>query len=625
MIQLKSHYRLGGTLLQLKIEELLDKVQKPARYTGGEMNSAIKPWAGADVTFAFSFPDTYEVAMSHLGMKILYALINSQPYALCERVCMPWVDMLALMKENDVPLFSLETRTPLNAFDIVGFTLQYEMSYTNILEMLSLGRVPILNRDRGMEDPLVIAGGPCAFNPEPLHAFIDAFVLGDGEEATLEILQAVRDWKKSGTGRHELMKKLAQIPGVYVPVLYDVSWNKDGTLSSFTPNCEEAPAKIQKRVVLDLDKTFYPESIPVPYTEIVHDRIMLEIMRGCTRGCRFCQAGMLYRPVRERSLENLLKLAEQLENSTGYEEISLSSLSSGDYSCLPELAKELMQKFQDRRVAISLPSLRIDSVVKESLAETQKVHKSGLTFAPEAGTQRLRDVINKGVTGEDLLRTVSDAFEGGWSTIKLYFMIGLPTETNEDLNGIGELAKSVVSAYFDLPREKRAKGLNVNCSASSFVPKPFTPFQWAGQDTLAKIKEKQAYLRKVLSIRSVTFNWHDPEVSFLEACFARGDRRMADVLHEAWRLGCILDGWTEHFHYDLWMKAFENCGIDPTFYANRERAKEELLPWDFIDAGITKAFLWRENEKSMQALTTPDCRLGCQGCGLTRFEGVCRP
>jgi radical SAM family uncharacterized protein len=508
---------------------------------------------------------------------------------------------------------------------MVGFTLQYEMSYTNILEMLSLGRVPVFSRDRGAGDPIVIAGGPCAFNPEPLHAFIDAFVLGDGEEATLEVLQAVREWKKSGTGRQELMKKLAQIPGVYVPALYDVSWNEDGTLSTFTPNCEEAPAKIQKRVVLDLDKTFYPESIPVPYTEIVHDRIMLEIMRGCTRGCRFCQAGMLYRPVRERSLENLLKLAEQLENSTGYEEISLSSLSSGDYSCLPVLAKELMQKFQDRRVAISLPSLRIDSVVKESLAETQKVHKSGLTFAPEAGTQRLRDVINKGVTGEDLLRTVSDAFEGGWSTIKLYFMIGLPTETNEDLNGIGELAKSVVSAYFDLPREKRAKGLNVNCSASSFVPKPFTPFQWAGQDTLAKIKEKQAYLRKVLSIRSVTFNWHDPEVSFLEACFARGDRRMADVLHEAWRLGCILDGWTEHFHYDLWMKAFENCGIDPTFYANRERAKEELLPWDFIDAGITKAFLWRENEKSMQALTTPDCRLGCQGCGLTRFEGVCRP
>lgn len=607
----------------LKIEALLDKVQKPARYTGGEMNSALKPWAGADVTFAFCFPDTYEVAMSHLGMKILYALINSQPYALCERVCMPWVDMLALMKENEVPLFSLESKTPLSAFDIVGFTLQYEMSYTNILEMLSLGRVPVLSRDRGVDDPLVIAGGPCAFNPEPLHAFIDAFVLGDGEEATLDVLQAVRDWKKSGAGRHELLTKLAQISGVYVPALYDVTWNEDGTLSSFAPNCKEAPGKVQKRVVLDLDKAFYPESIPVPYTEIVHDRIMLEIMRGCTRGCRFCQAGMLYRPVRERSLEKLLKLAEQLENSTGYEEISLSSLSSGDYSCLPELAKELMQKFADRRVAISLPSLRIDSVVKESLQETQKVHKSGLTFAPEAGTQRLRDVINKGVTREDLLRTVSDAFEGGWSTIKLYFMIGLPTETNEDLNGIGELAQSVVSAYFALPREKRAKGLSVNCSASSFVPKPFTPFQWAGQDTLTKIKEKQAYLRKVLSIRGVTFNWHDPEVSFLEACFARGDRRMADVLYEAWRLGCILDGWTEQFRYGLWIKAFENLGIDPAFYANRERAKEELLPWDFIDAGITKAFLLRENEKAKLAQTTSDCRLGCQGCGLTRFEGVC--
>lgn len=611
--------------MQLKIEALLDKVQKPARYTGGEMNSVLKPWTDADVTFAFCFPDTYEVAMSHLGMKILYALINSQPYALCERVCMPWVDMLALMKESDVPLFSLETRTPLHAFDIVGFTLQYEMSYTNILEMLSLGRVPVLNRDRGPGDPLVIAGGPCAFNPEPLHAFIDAFVLGDGEEATLDVLQAVRDWKKCGASRHELLLKLAQIPGVYVPALYNVSWNEDGTLSSFAPNCEEAPEKVQKRVVLDLDKAFYPESIPVPYTEIVHDRIMLEIMRGCTRGCRFCQAGMLYRPVRERSLQKLLKLAEQLEDSTGYEEISLSSLSSGDYSCLPELAKELMQKFQDRRVAISLPSLRIDSVVKESLAETQKVHKSGLTFAPEAGTQRLRDVINKGVTREDLLRTVSDAFEGGWSTIKLYFMIGLPTETNEDLNGIGELAQSVVSAYFALPREKRAKGLNVTCSASSFVPKAFTPFQWARQDTLAQIKEKQAYLRKVLNIRGVTFNWHDPEVSFLEACLARGDRRMADVLHEAWRLGCILDGWTEQFHYDLWIKAFETCGIDPTFYANRERLREELLPWDFIDAGITKDFLWRENEKSMKAQTTSDCRLGCQGCGLKRFEGVCRP
>ncbi len=606
-----------------QIEALLDKVQKPSRYTGGEVNAIAKPWTDADVTFAFCFPDTYEVAMSHLGMKILYSLINSQPHALCERVCMPWVDMLSLMKENNVPLFSLETRTVLNRFDIVGFTLQYEMSYTNILEMLSLGRIPVFSRDRKEGDPIVIAGGPCAFNPEPLHAFIDAFVLGDGEEATLEVVEAVRLWKESKAPRLALLKKLAGLEGVYVPALYDAAWNEDGSIASFKPNCEEAPEKVQKRVVLDLDKAFYPQSIPVPYTEIVHDRIMLEIMRGCTRGCRFCQAGMLYRPVRERSLEKLLTLAEQLENSTGYEEISLSSLSSGDYSCLPELARELMQKFQDRKVSISLPSLRIDSVVKESLAETQKVRKSSLTFAPEAGTQRLRDVINKGVTREDLVRTVSEAFEGGWSSVKLYFMIGLPTETNEDLNGIGELAQSVVGAYFALPREKRAKGLNVTCSASCFVPKPFTPFQWSAQDTLATFKEKQAYLRKVLSIRGVTFNWHDPEVSLLEACFARGDRRLSEVLYEAWRLGCLLDGWTEHFHYERWVKAFESCGIDPAFYANRERSRDELLPWDFIDAGVTKEFLWRENEKSLKAQTTSDCRHGCHGCGLTRFEGVC--
>ncbi len=606
-----------------QIEALLDKVQKPSRYTGGEMNTIVKSWNDADVTFAFCFPDTYEVAMSHLGMKILYSLINSQPHALCERVCMPWVDMLSLMKGSNVPLFSLETRKALNLFDIVGFTLQYEMSYTNILEMLSLGRIPVFTRDRKDGDPLVIAGGPCAFNPEPLHAFIDAFVLGDGEEATLEVVETVRLWKESKAPRQDLLKRLAGIKGVYVPALYDVAWNENGTLASFVPNCTEAPEKVQKRVVLDLDKAFYPESIPVPYTEIVHDRIMLEIMRGCTRGCRFCQAGMLYRPVRERSLEKLLTLAEQLENSTGYEEISLSSLSSGDYSCLPELARELMQKFQDRKVSISLPSLRIDSVVKESLAETQKVRKSSLTFAPEAGTQRLRDVINKGVTKEDLVRTVSEAFEGGWSSVKLYFMMGLPTETNEDLSGIGELAQSVISAYFAVPREKRAKGLNVTCSASCFVPKPFTPFQWAGQDTLATFNEKQAYLRKALSIRGVTFNWHDPEVSLLEACFARGDRRLSDVLYEAWRLGCLLDGWTEHFHYDLWVKAFENCGIDPAFYANRQRSRDELLPWDFIDAGVTKEFLWRENEKSIQAQTTSDCRHGCHGCGLTRFEGVC--
>ncbi len=607
-----------------KIEALLDSVQKPARYTGGEVNTSIKPWRDAQVTFAFCFPDTYEVAMSHLGLKILYALINSQPYALCERVMMPWVDMRALLMENNVPLFSLETRTPLNKFDIVGFTLQYEMSYTNILDMLSLGQVPVFAKERGKADPIVIAGGPCAFNPEPLHAFFDAFVLGDGEEATLEVLSAVRDYKQSGESRLDCLKRLARIPGVYVPAFYDTAYHADGTLASFTPNCGEAQAVVRKRVVTDLDKAFYPDNIPVPYTEIVHDRIMLEIMRGCTRGCRFCQAGMLYRPVRERSLQKLLSLAEKLEDTTGYEEISLSSLSSGDYSCLPELAKELMAKFQQRRVSISLPSLRIDSFVKESLEETQKVKKSGLTFAPEAGTQRLRDVINKGVTKEDLLRTVSEAFEGGWSNIKLYFMIGLPTETITDLDGIADLAQSVVNAYFALPREKRAKGLTVTCSAACFVPKPFTPFQWVAQDTLAMLREKQAHLRSVLKIRGVTFNWHDPEVSFLEACFARGDRRLSDVLYRAWKLGCILDGWTEHFHFDLWMQAFQACGVDPAFYATRARDKEELLPWDFIDAGVTKQFLARENDKAILAHPTIDCRHGCQGCGLKRFEGVCQ-
>lgn len=608
-----------------KIEALLDTVQKPARYTGGEMHTIIKSRQEVEITFAFCFPDTYEVAMSHLGMKILYALINNQPYALCERVCMPWVDMLSGMRELEVPLFSLETRTPLHDFDIVGFTLQYEMSYTNILEMLSLGKIPLYSKERALSDPIVIAGGPCAYNPEPLHAFIDAFVLGDGEEATLEVLQAVREWKKSGASRADCLKKLAGIPGVYVPSLYQAAYHEDGTLASFEPTCPEAPKSVQKRVVLDLDSAFYPEQIPVPYTEIVHDRIMLEIMRGCTRGCRFCQAGMLYRPVRERSLTRLLELAKQLEHSTGYEEISLSSLSSGDYSCLPELVKELIQEFHKEKVSISLPSLRIDSIVKESLEETQKVKKSGLTFAPEAGTQRLRDVINKGVTRDDLLRTVKDAFEGGWSNVKLYFMIGLPTETNDDLDGIGELAQAVVQAYFSVPREQRARGLKITCSASSFVPKPFTPFQWEPQATLEAIKEKQAYLRKALSVKGVTFHWHEPEVSVMEACFARGDRKMADVLYEAWRLGCRLDGWTEHFHYDLWMQAFQNCGLDPAFYSSRERDKEELLPWDFIDAGITKAFLLREKQRAVSAQITPDCRNGCQGCGLTRFQGVCLP
>lgn len=608
-----------------KIEEMIEQVQKPARYIGGEMNTAIKAWEDAEVHFAFCFPDTYEVAMSHLGMKILYAIINAQPWALCERVCMPWIDMKELMEQNGVPLFSLESRTPLNQFDLVGFTLQYEMSYTNILTMLKLGGVPLHTAERGMNDPIVCVGGPCAFNPEPLADFVDAVMIGDGEEQIVEFTQAVREWKKSGKPRVECLKALAKIEGVYVPSFYDVTYHEDGTIASFTPNCPEAPATVRKRILLDMDKAFYPTEIPVPYTEIVHDRIMLEIMRGCTRGCRFCEAGMLYRPVRERSVPHLMELARVLEKSTGYEEISLSSLSSGDYSCLPELVHDLMTEFKEKRVSVSLPSLRIDSVLKDSLEETQQVKKSSLTFAPEAGTQRLRDVINKGVTEEDLVGKVTDAFEGGWSSVKLYFMIGLPTETLEDLDGIGHLAQVVNQAYFKVPKEKRARGLRVTCSASSFVPKPFTPFQWEPQNTQQQIKDKQAYLRDVLRrIKGVNFNWHEPEVSYLEACFSRGDRRIGRVLERAVEKGCLLDGWSEQFKFDKWMEAFADCGLDPEWYAYRRRGKDEILPWDFIDAGVTKSFLWREKERAERAEVTPDCRKGCQGCGLRRFEGVCR-
>lgn len=608
-----------------KIEAMLEKVQKAPRYTGGEMNTSIKPWDAAELHFAFCFPDTYEVAMSHLGMKILYAVINAQPWSLCERVCMPWTDMMALMQEENVPLFSLESRRALHEFDVIGFTLQYEMSYSNILAMLKLGGVALLREDRGQDDPIVVAGGPCAFNPEPLADFIDAFMVGDGEEQIVELNQVIREWKASGLPREECLKRLAGVRGVYVPALYDVSYHEDGTIASFEPNCPEAPQRVLKAIITDLDQAFYPKDIPVPYTEIIHDRIMLEIMRGCTRGCRFCEAGMLYRPVRERSLERLVELAQSLENATGYEEISLSSLSSGDYTCLAELIRELMRRLNEKRVSISLPSLRLDSVLKESLEATQKEKKSSLTFAPEAGTQRLRDVINKGVTEADLMEKVTDAFQGGWSTVKLYFMMGLPTETYEDLDGIADLARKVTGAYFAMPKGQRAKGLRVTCSASVFVPKPFTPFQWEPQDTLDDVQQKQLYLRdKLRGIKGVNFNYHESGLSFLEACFSRGDRRLGKVLLRAFEKGCLLDGWSENFKYDAWMEAFRECGIDPAFYAYRRREKDEILPWDFIDSGISKAFLWREKEKAERAETTRDCRQGCNGCGLQRFKGVCK-
>ncbi len=609
---------------QDQIEAMLEKVQKAPRYTGGEMNTTIKPWEEAKLRFAFCFPDTYEVGMSHLGMKILYGAINAQPDMLCERVFMPWVDMKALLEEANLPLFSIENRRPLHAFDVVGFTLQYEMSYTNVLAMLKLGGIPLLREERAEEAPIIVAGGPCAFNPEPLADFIDAFMVGDGEEQIIELNRVIMEGRREGASRETILKRLAGIRGVYVPALYDVAYNEDGTISSMKPNCPEAPEKVLKAIITDLDTAYYPKEIPVPYTEIVHDRIMLEIMRGCTRGCRFCQAGMLYRPVRERSLEHLVELAESLEKTTGYDEISLSSLSSGDYTCLAELIRELIRRLNEKRVAISLPSLRLDSVLKDALTETQKERKTSLTFAPEAGTQRLRDVINKGVTEEDLMEKVRDAFEGGWSSVKLYFMMGLPTETYEDLDGIADLASKVVAQYFAVPKAQRAKGLRVNCSASVFVPKPFTPFQWEPQDTQEVVKAKQQHVRDAFKqIKGATFSYHESDLSYLEACFARGDRRMGKVLLRAFEKGCILDGWSEQFNYEAWREAFEETGVDPAFYAFRRREKDEILPWDHIDCGVTKEYLWREKEKADRAATTRDCRKGCNGCGLQRYKGVC--
>ncbi len=605
------------------IDRLLEAVEKPARYIGGEINTAIKPRVKETAAFAFCFPDSYEVAMSHLGMKLLYYIINREPDMLCERVIMPWVDMADGLRREGVPLFSLETRTALRDFDIVGFTLQYEMSFTNILEMLDLGGVPPLSSRRAEEDPIVLVGGPCAFNPEPIAPFIDCFLLGDGETAVVEMTRLIKSMRLAGRPRREILEALCGIEGCYVPSLYEAQYREDGRLSAFRPLSAAAPATVRKRLEPDLDALPYPDEIPVPYTEIVHDRVALEVMRGCTRGCRFCQAGILYRPVRERSPENLLRLAEKLIAATGYEEMSLSSLSTGDYGHLVELVSGLMERFVKSRVSLSLPSMRVDSDVKEALSQVSEVRKSGLTLAPEAATQRLRDVINKGITEQDISRSVSDAFENGWSSVKLYFMNSLPTETDVDLQAFGDICRLIIDRFRQTPREKRGKGLSISLSSSTFVPKPFTPFQWDAQDDMDTIRRKHALLRETLRIKGVSFSWNDAELSRMEACVSRGDRRLAQVILRAWQLGCRMDGWREHFRYDLWMQAFEECGLDPDFYASRERDRDELMPWDFIDCGVTKAYLWRERERALRGETTPDCRGGCEGCGLKRFPGAC--
>ncbi|MBE5766492.1 MAG: TIGR03960 family B12-binding radical SAM protein [Clostridiales bacterium] len=605
-----------------RIDVLLSRVEKPVRYMGGEYGSVMKDPAEVDVRYAFLFPDVYEVGMSHLGMKILYHAMNRMDGVWCERVFSPWIDMEKLMREEGVPLFSLESRTPVGEFDFLGITLQYEMSYTNILSALDLAGIPILAKDR-KDGPFVVCGGPCAFNPEPLAPFVDFFATGDGEELTLEYIRLYRKWRESNQPREAFLEMIAELDGIYVPSLYDVSYNEDGTIAQILPK-KNAKCPVMKAMVNDLTAADYPETLVVPYGEVVHNRIMLEIFRGCTRGCRFCQAGMIYRPVRERSMDRLLELAEKLVRATGYDEISLMSLSSGDYSCLPDLAHEMVKRYQEKRVKISLPSLRIDSYLKDTLQETQKVRKTALTLAPEAGSQRLRDVINKGVTEADLIRSVTDAFESGWSAVKLYFMIGLPTETDEDVLGIADLAKKVAQCYFAVPKGQRAPGLRITVSASVFVPKPHTPFQWAGQPDSETIHRRQQMLKQALSgIKGVDFKYHEMDVSFIEAVFARGDRRIADVLLRAWQLGCEFEGWSEQFRNDLWMQAFKDTGVDPYFYACRERSTDEIMPWDHIDAGVTKEFLLREWNKALAAEVTPDCRKRCSNCGVRRYKGAC--
>lgn len=594
----------------------LQHIQKPARYTGGEWNSVVKNHDDVDITMALAFPDVYEVAMSHLGIKILYGLVNEREDAVAERVFAPWHDMEAAMRERNIPLFSLETRTPIKDFDILGFTLQYEMSFTNILNMLDLSGIPMYAKDRDMSYPLVVAGGPCAYNMEPLADFFDVVSIGESEEWTDEFLVLFKEEKSKGFpgGKIEFLKKAAQIKGTYCPALYEPQYNEAGDFTELTLLAEEAPAVIEKRIVEDVEHVFYPTKPIVPYLDIVHDRAVLELFRGCTRGCRFCQAGMLYRPVRERTPERLVEIAKNVIANTGYNEISLMSLSSADYSKLPELVDMLMDEFKDKQVSVSLPSLRIDSFSIDIAKKVQQVRKSGLTFAPEAGSQRMRDVINKGVSEENLLAACTNAFKSGWNQVKLYFMMGLPTETDEDIKGIADLAYKVLDLHREITGKRNG---SVTVSVSFFVPKTHTPYQWYGQQDVGEIHRKQQYLKSLIKNRNISYHYHDGYTGYMEAAFARGDRRLAKVLVEAWKLGCKFDGWTEYFNYETWLQAFANCGLDPAYFARRTRNFDEPLPWDHLDCAVSKKYLQREWEQAVHADLTPDCRRGpCRGCNV---------